>query len=333
MTLSIIIPVFNVDRYIERCIDSILKQSFTDWTLYLVDDGSTDRSGNICNRYSEVDSRIKTIHTPNNGQASARNKALNLVKSEYLCFIDADDLLLDEDSLYRSVEFLRSNSSIDFIQFPSIRFVTEKEISQHINRSHINDDVVILSSKKEFIEHTDIVNSVRPTINILKTSPWGKVFRASLFKDIRFPEGMVFEDTYMFCDLFERTNKMAFVNTGLYGNFERFGSTTCGTPVAWKMQDKIKAYCKIFSTLQTYSTDKQLLVKYYIWILNLISAFYSMFGNKFHIKKELDYLISQSCCLRDNSIISKTIALLGIMNYIHLRTQYYNLKKRLLSKR
>ena len=393
MQVSIIVPAYNVSNYIGVCIDSIRRQSFSNWELIIIDDGSTDNSLDICQRYSEVDSRIRVIHQHNSGQGTARNHALTLASGEYICFVDADDLLIDENTLAKSVEYFDNNSEIDIIQFPYIRFKDHQELNS--SEKPFYENITILNSKKEFIEHTDIINSVRPTekvlktapwgklyrtrlfndirfpermvfedtymfcnlfektnkiafvntghtdiINsvrptekVLKTAPWGKLYRTRLFNDIRFPERMVFEDTYMFCNLFEKTNKIAFVNTGLYGNFERVGSTTCGAPAAWKMEDKIKAFCKIFATLQKYSPDKYLHSQFYIWLLNLISAFYSMFGKNFHIEEELSFIISKKSCLRHSGVLGRIILTLGISNYIRLRTSYYNAKARFIKKR
>lgn len=78
--LSVIIPVYNVERYLERCIESVLAQTYTDWEMILVDDGSTDSSGAICDRYAAVDDRIKVFHTANGGQSRARNIALDVIR-------------------------------------------------------------------------------------------------------------------------------------------------------------------------------------------------------------------------------------------------------------
>ncbi len=92
--LTIITPVYKVEEYIEKCLDSIISQTFTDWELILVDDGSPDNSGVICDRYASEDSRIRVIHKENEGAAVARNVALDIAKGRYITFIDSDDELL-----------------------------------------------------------------------------------------------------------------------------------------------------------------------------------------------------------------------------------------------
>ena len=91
--LSIIVPVYNSEEYLSRCLDSILDQDMTSYEVILVDDGSTDSSALICDRYSATDPRFRTIHKPNGGVSSARNAGLNLAKGEYVMFVDSDDVL------------------------------------------------------------------------------------------------------------------------------------------------------------------------------------------------------------------------------------------------
>lgn len=104
--VSIIVPVYGVEQYIERCIDSILAQTFTDWELLLIDDGSPDRSGEICNEYAAKDERITVFHKENRGVSSARNLGLDNAKSEWVTFIDADDFILAGfiEGLYKPID-------------------------------------------------------------------------------------------------------------------------------------------------------------------------------------------------------------------------------------
>ena len=96
--VSIIIPVYNVEKYLNQCLESVLHQSFPDWECFIVDDGSTDRSGTICDAWAQVDSRFKVIHKSNEGVSSARNFVLNSATGKYISFIDSDDWV-DEDYL------------------------------------------------------------------------------------------------------------------------------------------------------------------------------------------------------------------------------------------
>ena len=94
--ISIIIPVYNAEEYLDRCLESVLEQSFTSFEVILVDDGSTDSSPLICDRYSATDPRFRTVHKENGGVSSARNAGMDLAKGEYLMFLDSDDALLPD---------------------------------------------------------------------------------------------------------------------------------------------------------------------------------------------------------------------------------------------
>ena len=104
--LSIIIPVFNVEKYLEECINSVLQQTFSNFEIILVDDGSTDSSGNICDLYSQKDRRIQVIHKENGGLSSARNAGLRIAKGKYVGFIDSDDWISETmyQHLYEEAE-------------------------------------------------------------------------------------------------------------------------------------------------------------------------------------------------------------------------------------
>ena len=89
--ISVIIPCYNVEKYIDRCMESVLNQTYRELEIILVDDGSTDRTGNICDRYSQIDARVKVIHKENRGLSSARNAGLDICQGDYIFFVDSDD--------------------------------------------------------------------------------------------------------------------------------------------------------------------------------------------------------------------------------------------------
>ena len=100
-SISIIVPVYNVEKYLEKCIDSILNQSYQNLEIILIDDGSTDNSGSICDEYKKKDQRVQVIHQKNQGQSSARNAGLNIAKGSYIGFVDSDDWI--EQNMYEKL--------------------------------------------------------------------------------------------------------------------------------------------------------------------------------------------------------------------------------------
>ena len=166
--VSIIVPVYKAEQYLHRCVDSILSQSFTDWELILVDDGSPDSSGAICDEYAQKDARIQVIHKVNGGVSSARNVALGRITSKWLTFVDSDDCLYP-NALQRWVEVAEQNN-LDLIQC-------------HFNREYKEGQVER--------EATEVLTAAQyaDTENYL-TCVWGTLFKSSIVKEhsLRFDE-------------------------------------------------------------------------------------------------------------------------------------------------
>lgn len=122
--LTIIVPIYNTENYLSECIDSILNQSYKNIELILINDGSTDNSGFICDEYSRRNKRIKIIHTENKGVSHARNIGLSIAKGEYITFVDSDDFV-SHDIYLENIKILQQDLSIDFIQIP----INDKKIT------------------------------------------------------------------------------------------------------------------------------------------------------------------------------------------------------------
>ena len=177
--VSIIVPVYNVGSYLRECIESILRQSFTDFELLLIDDGSTDCSGSICDEYAEKDCRIKVFHKANGGVSSARNWGLENTNGEYVIFVDSDDYLLDG-----ALDILDENASdLTICSFET--FVEEGERCVHMQNNRILSDEASLRDFYSLNLNT-----------ILLRNPWSKIFRRNLIGALRFDKKIrVGEDT------------------------------------------------------------------------------------------------------------------------------------------
>ena len=125
--LSVIIPVYNVEKYLQKCVNSVLKQTYQNLQIILVDDGSKDNSGMICDKLAEMDTRIEVIHKENEGQAKARNVGLDLAKGEYIAFLDSDDLWTS-DKLSRQLSFMvEKDVAFSFTHYDVINELGEKQ--------------------------------------------------------------------------------------------------------------------------------------------------------------------------------------------------------------
>lgn len=173
--VSIIVPVYKVEKYLATCVDSILHQSYINWELILVDDGSPDRCGEICDRYANIDKRIKVIHKQNAGVAAARNSGIEQASGDYATYLDGDDFFHPDclENLVRiAVEKQADIVQCDYVRgfdtsFPSCE--QEEKVRTYSNHTVFTEDVA-------------------------KVIVWGKLYRIDILKDIRIPEGRYFED-------------------------------------------------------------------------------------------------------------------------------------------
>ena len=190
--ISIIVPVYKVEKYIEQCIESILNQTFKDFELILVDDGSPDKCPEICDKYALKDERIKVIHQKNRGLSAARNTGIDVSSGDYLCFIDSDDLIASEycQQLYNLLE----NNDYDFSVCGMYRFRDEYESFPRV----FNLESKVWNSN-EFLKE-----------QLNRRSEFGacnKLYRRSIFSKIRFVEGRLNEDVIWSGDLSINTMK------------------------------------------------------------------------------------------------------------------------------
>ena len=205
-SLSIIIPVYKVEKYLDRCIKSILMQNVDDMEVILVDDGSPDRSGELCDEWALKDSRIRTIHKQNGGPGSARNMALDIAKGTYVTFIDSDDALA-ENTLLPIINYLLEHQDIDIIEYPAHLYIgssKERKLTFENSIFDIHDikDKQSLWLDNQLYAHCYSCN---------------KVFRRSLFDGIRYSESITLgEDIRLISQLLKRVRNYATINAGMY---------------------------------------------------------------------------------------------------------------------
>lgn len=183
--ISIIIPVFNAEDYLDRCLESIFEQSFTSYEVILVDDGSTDSSPMICDRYSATDPRIRTIHKPNGGVSSARNAGINLADGEYLMFVDSDDALLP-DALERIMEEVFGEDVVICGYTTFIGGVPGREVLPLRSKSYKGAEM------SSFFD-----DNIRRNCEMID-APWSKLFRRKAVGDLRFCEDLSYAEDKLF---------------------------------------------------------------------------------------------------------------------------------------
>ena len=146
--LSIIVPVYNVEQYLPRCIDSILNQTFATFELILVDDGSTDRCSIICDEYTKKDNRIKVIHKKNGGLSDARNVGIEKAKGKYISFIDSDDFIIDKT--YEILVLEAEKNNLDVITGNAINYYSAKKAKPKIKKRSFEKKIM---TGREFLKN------------------------------------------------------------------------------------------------------------------------------------------------------------------------------------
>lgn len=210
--ISIIVPVYNVKDYLRACVDSVLRQTFDDFELILVDDGSTDGSGDLCEELCELDDRIICLHKENGGLSDARNYGIERMRGTYVTFIDSDDWV---ESTY--LEYLHTNIQLQDSDISTCIFMTQR------------DDVAKpwkqLSAEPAVITGHDALLSMlyEESVNV---SAHGKLYRSSLFRDVRYPTGRRYEDVGTTYKLLCKARTVAVGGAPLYNYVMRQGSIT-----------------------------------------------------------------------------------------------------------
>ena len=200
MTISVIIPVYNVEGTLQRCVESVLRQTFADWEAILVDDGSTDGSGSICDSFARKDHRISVIHKNNGGLSDARNCGLDVAQGDFVTFIDSDDYISD-DTFGKIIQMACNYYDAEVIEYPIIVHKDHKtEHTLQFETLMFNDAKSYWTDGKAY-DHTYACN---------------KFFRRYLFDNVRFPKGKYFEDAWTLPLILKSNPLVMTCSEGLY---------------------------------------------------------------------------------------------------------------------
>lgn len=231
--ISVIVPVYKVEPYIHKCVDSILAQTFTDYELILVDDGSPDTCGNICDEYAQKDARIHVIHKENGGLSDARNAGVKIACGEYVIFIDSDDYI-DADMLSYLYENLKK-ADADMATCGIYEVYADR-----IEKQEEEPDFVC--SGEEAFRCILRGHTIRGEI-------WNKLIKRSCISDLEFPKGKLYEDIFYTVDMMQRIKKVAVGTKPKYYYLHRSDSIT-GKAYRPKLFDIIDGYTKNYQVVQ-----------------------------------------------------------------------------------
>lgn len=220
--ISVIVPIYKVESYLARCLDSILAQTFTDFELWLINDGSPDNCGVICDQYAKKDQRIRVIHKKNGGLSDARNAGLEHASGKYISFIDSDDWVAADflESLYSALQ--RHDADIAVC-----------------NMSEVQDNDEPFVAYKP-VESETLVENSAIFDTLYQPSAANKLYRSSIYRDLRFPVGRWYEDVFVYTDVLSQVKRLVYTGKASYFYFIRTGSIM-QTPYRLQSTDIIDA--------------------------------------------------------------------------------------------
>lgn len=323
--ISIIVPIYKVERQLQRCIDSILNQSFSNFELILVDDGSPDNCGKICDEYEKKDNRIKVIHKENGGLSDARNVGLDIAKGKYIAFVDSDDIIHS-----RMIEILFeciNKSDSDIAQCKFKKFKNLGEVKNDLDNYN--------GTFEEYDNKTAIIDMIDN--NKINVNSWNKLYKRELFETLRFPKGKIHEDEFLTYKLLYNSRKIAYIDEELYYYYQNDNGIMNGSNIL-KRLDRIEAL-EERSKFFLENGDNDLYNKSNSALFFALNKLYFIFKrneqlkkDKENIKKLKGKIKGTSILLENNEYLSSTNSkIVKIINKNNIFIYIYYIQNYLLS--
>ena len=239
--LSIITPVYNVEAYLDRCVQSILSQSYRNIELILIDDGSIDGSSALCDKWKDEDGRVIVIHKENGGVSSARNAGLEIFQGDYLTFVDPDDFLAPNTYLV-NMEYLIAHKDVDILQYPYCNYISDHEIQNY----HRPSEQLLMGAEQIFRNWW----SGSPLEYVI----WNKIYKRDIWNGVTFREGHISEDTCLVPIFVNKARSIYISEKGLYQyQRDRVDSYTFGEYNFSKHLDLFYAHVEIYKCFNRFS--------------------------------------------------------------------------------
>ncbi|WP_051208662.1 glycosyltransferase family 2 protein [Butyrivibrio sp. WCD3002] len=261
--ISVIVPIYNVEDYLEYCLDSILAQTYSNLEIILIDDGSTDRSSEICDLYAEKDRRITVRHQTNKGISGARNAGIEIFSGEYICFIDSDDYIHP-----RYVEYLHSLCEKNNC---SIAICNYLEVYDNKADSELKND-----SLAKIYSGKTLLGEYFGTSHVSIVVPWNKLIRYDVAKDVRFEEGIIYEDEATTFKYIYSAERIAYSDNILYFYRKRKDSIT-GKRYGIKNLDRLVGFEKRIAFYEEKGEEELVLKEYKYYLSELLITYYKVY--------------------------------------------------------
>ena len=322
--VSVVIPVYNVERYLEECLDSVIHQTLEDIEIICINDGSTDNSLEILEDYAKKDNRIKILNQENQGLSATRNNGLKICQGKYICFLDSDDYLeltaLREtyDILFKLINFdenSKKQSSEEYFDMPYLKEIVGDNVFSHKN---IGENLYKIS-----------------------VTAHSKLFNRDLIFDMRFPEGLIFEDNVFFTEAIFKSERIIFLDKYLYNRRLRSDSITHSNTE--RFIDWIDVYNLLIKVTKDYGFYEEYKKVLYYKAISNSHVYFNQTEKKykevFFQKLKVDYIQKQAEWEKDNVFknLSKDLILIfdaAIISNNHNEFEYrVNMKRLKLSKK
>ena len=234
--ISIIVPIYNVEKYLDKCIDSIINQTYTNLEIILVDDGSPDNCPRICDQWALKDQRIIVIHKPNGGLSDARNVGIDMAKGEYYFFLDSDDWIRKD-----AIQILYSllNEKDADISCCGVELKDEEGMS--LSKWSDENCPTLMDSDQSMEQYLSKIS--------IGSIAWNKLYKAELFEEIRYPVGRLHEDEFTTWKLIFKSHRIAYTPECLYYYVQRKGSIV-NSGISIKHLDELSAMEELWNYLE-----------------------------------------------------------------------------------
>lgn len=277
--ISVIVPVYNVEFYIEKCIESIINQTYENLEIILIDDGSTDESPLICKKYAELDRRVKLIRQQNHGLSAARNTGIKNANGHFLGFIDSDDFIHPQMYEILLLNLYNNDADLSICSLTNVYDNKNEYILNDFEKISYENQLIMVNNKKEAYKRLYDEWSLRTVIAC------NKLYRKEIFDNIHYPTGKIHEDEFVIHHIIGSINKIVFTNASLYYYLQRENSII-NEHYSLKRLSAIEAYEDRILYFRRNKED-HVLVNAYVRYLSLIAIHYNYVKKYFPFEKEI----------------------------------------------
>lgn len=328
--ISIIIPVYNSEKYLEQCIKSVLVQTYDNWEVIIIDDGSKDNTAQIYNKFAKENNKIKIIYQKNQGVSAARNKGLEMANGEYITFLDADDWY-EKDYLEKMINIIKKENAdmvqCNFFYARDEKFEKRKHIKPEYDIRNNMEELQLDILYREYEEklYNKSVGAIR--------GAWGKIFKSSILKDIRFNEKIdIFEDGIYILNVLQNVKKVVLIDEYLY----YYRITNDSSNIKYKPdfnQKVLIIFEEINKFILKYNKDKTFERCFQVVVFEMMSStidknifnIYNMDSKKEKIKKMKDFLQNDFCKNAINKVNYKDLNKNQKLLYKLLKLKFYSI--------